>query len=140
MHAGWPYLAGVDYRPGLFDGPLPGTPKVTDDSLAQLIGDRTIDVVVIAHMNVMYTDQESLRSYPIAVPGETSAQVYERSLRRTVELLDATSKSQVVQRKDIKRMVSTPNSVMPEGFELLPEKDLSDLLAFLTQPVAAPAK
>jgi hypothetical protein len=29
---------------------------------------------------------------------------------------------------------------MPEGFELLPEKDLSDLLAFLTQPVATPAK
>jgi hypothetical protein len=29
---------------------------------------------------------------------------------------------------------------MPEGFELLPEKDLGDLLAFITQPVATPAK
>jgi putative membrane-bound dehydrogenase-like protein len=72
--------------------------------------------------------------------GQTISGRLDTESQTTVELLDATGKSQVVQRKDIKRMVSTPNSVMPEGFELLPEKDLSDLLAFLTQPVATPAK
>jgi len=118
MHAGWPYLAGVDYRPGLFDGPLPGTPKVTDDSLAQLIGDRTTDTVVIAHMNVMYTDQESLRSYPVAVAGETSAQVYGQSLRRTVELLAAAGKrviyvTSIPTRGDVPDILACSSPVLP---------------------------
>jgi peptidoglycan/LPS O-acetylase OafA/YrhL len=118
MHAGWPYLAGVEYRPGLFKGELPGTPKGTDDSLAQLISDRTIDAVVIAHMNVMYTDQESLRSYPIAVPGETSAQVYEQALRRTVELLAGAGKrviyvKSIPTRFDVPDILACSSPVLP---------------------------
>jgi putative heme-binding domain-containing protein len=58
----------------------------------------------------------------------------------TVELLDASGKQHDVQRKDIKRMQSQPNSVMPEGFEMLPEKDLTDLLEYLAQPVTGGAK
>ena len=37
-------------------------------------------------------------------------------------------------------MVSQPTSIMPEGFELLPEKELADLLEFLAQPVEAPKR
>ena len=72
--------------------------------------------------------------------GQTISGRLDAETQTTVELLDATGKSQVIQRKDIKRMVSTPNSVMPEGFELLPENDLANLLAFLTQPVAGATK
>jgi len=72
--------------------------------------------------------------------GQTISGRLDAETQTTVELLDATGKSQVIQRKDIKRMVSTSNSVMPEGFELLPEHDLANLLAFLTQPVAGATK
>jgi putative membrane-bound dehydrogenase-like protein len=70
--------------------------------------------------------------------GQTVSGRLDTESQTTVELLDATGKKQVIQRKDIKRMVSTPTSVMPEGFELLSPKDLADLLEFVAQPVEAP--
>jgi putative membrane-bound dehydrogenase-like protein len=69
--------------------------------------------------------------------GQTVSGRLDTESQTTVELLDATGKKQVIQRKNIKRMASTPNSVMPEGFEQLPPKDLADLLEFVAQPVEA---
>jgi hypothetical protein len=69
--------------------------------------------------------------------GETIAGRLDTESQTTVELLDAAGKPQVIQRKDIKRMASQPISIMPEGFELLPPEELSNLLEYLAQPVGA---
>jgi putative heme-binding domain-containing protein len=68
--------------------------------------------------------------------GQTISGRLDTESQTTVELLDAAGKPQVVQRKDIKRMVSQPISIMPEGFELLPPEELSNLLEYIAQPVA----
>jgi uncharacterized protein len=70
--------------------------------------------------------------------GQTLSGRLESESQTTVELLDAAGKQHVVQRKDIKRMAAQATSIMPEGFELLPEKSLVDLLEFLAQPVESP--
>jgi putative heme-binding domain-containing protein len=69
--------------------------------------------------------------------GETVSGRLDTESQTTLELLDAAGKPQVIQRKDIKRMASTPTSIMPEGFELLPERELTDLIEYLAQPVEA---
>jgi putative heme-binding domain-containing protein len=69
--------------------------------------------------------------------GQTVSGRLDTESQTTVELLDATGKKIVIQRKDIKRMQSTPNSVMPEGFEQLDPKDLANLLEYVAQPVEA---
>jgi putative membrane-bound dehydrogenase-like protein len=69
--------------------------------------------------------------------GQTISGRLDTESQTTVELLDAAGKQHVVQRKNIRRMIAQPTSIMPEGFELLPENDLTDLLEFLTQPVEA---
>jgi putative membrane-bound dehydrogenase-like protein len=67
--------------------------------------------------------------------GQTISGRLDAESQTTVELLDAAGKQQVIQRKDIKRMVSQPISIMPEGFEQLPPEELSNLLEFVAQPV-----
>lgn len=52
--------------------------------------------------------------------------------KTAVELLDSEAKKHVVLREDIDEMVGSKLSVMPEGFEKLPEEDLVSLLDFLT--------
>lgn len=69
--------------------------------------------------------------------GQTVSGRLDTESQTTVELLDATGKKLVIQRKNIKRMASTPTSVMPEGFEQLDPKDLADLLEYVAQPVEA---
>lgn len=70
--------------------------------------------------------------------GQTITGRLDNESQATVQLLDAAGKQQIVQRKDIKRMASSGVSVMPEGFEQLPAKELTDLLQFLAQPIATP--
>jgi putative membrane-bound dehydrogenase-like protein len=53
--------------------------------------------------------------------------------RTAVELLDAEGKKHVVLREDIDSLISTKLSLMPEGFEKLPEDELVSLLDFLSQ-------
>jgi putative heme-binding domain-containing protein len=48
-----------------------------------------------------------------------------------VELIDATGKVHELQRKDMRRLLASDLSVMPEGFEQLPPQDLKDLLEYL---------
>ncbi len=52
--------------------------------------------------------------------------------RTTVALLDSEAKTHTVLRDDIDEMAASPLSVMPEGFEKLPEQDVVDLLEFLS--------
>ena len=68
--------------------------------------------------------------------GQTISGRLDTESQTTVEVLDAAGKQQVVQRKDIKRMVSQPISIMPEGFELLPPEELTNLVEYIAQPVA----
>ncbi|HZV03826.1 MAG TPA: PVC-type heme-binding CxxCH protein [Gemmataceae bacterium] len=54
--------------------------------------------------------------------------------KTTIELFDAEGKKQTILRQDIEELVATNKSLMPDGFEkLLSRKDLTNLLAFLTQ-------
>jgi putative membrane-bound dehydrogenase-like protein len=52
--------------------------------------------------------------------------------RTAVELLDSDAKKHVVLREDIENMISSKQSLMPEGFEKIGENDLAALLEFLT--------
>jgi putative membrane-bound dehydrogenase-like protein len=52
--------------------------------------------------------------------------------KTAVELLDSEAKKHVVLREDIGSLISTKQSLMPEGFEKLPADDLVALLDFLT--------
>jgi putative heme-binding domain-containing protein len=52
--------------------------------------------------------------------------------RTVVELLDSDAQKHVIQRDDIESLISSPLSLMPEGFEKLPEEELVSLLDFLT--------
>jgi putative heme-binding domain-containing protein len=60
----------------------------------------------------------------------------ETETQTTVEILDAAGQKHVIQRKDIKEMNASSLSIMPTGFESIPETDLAALLAFLTGPAA----
>lgn len=54
--------------------------------------------------------------------------------KTAIEIIDSEAKTQTLQRDDIDELVSTPKSLMPEGFEKqLKDKDLINLLTFLTQ-------
>lgn len=87
---GWPYLlgAGVEPNPDLF--------KATDEAIAAISSDPTVELVVIAHMFNMYTDPTygKLHTYPL-VPGETAATAYYSALRRTVNRLTDAGKKVV---------------------------------------------
>jgi putative membrane-bound dehydrogenase-like protein len=52
--------------------------------------------------------------------------------RTAVELLDSDAKRHVVLREDIETILSSKQSLMPEGFEKIPADDLVALLDFLT--------
>ena len=54
--------------------------------------------------------------------------------KTSVELLDAEGKTHAIQRDDIRKMETSPKSLMPEGFEKqVPPEAFADLLEFLTQ-------
>ncbi|MFN0066302.1 MAG: hypothetical protein ACKVYV_01580, partial [Limisphaerales bacterium] len=57
----------------------------------------------------------------------------------SVEITDLTGQKHVVQRKDIGKLASSNQSIMPAGFESLGESGLSDLLAYLATSHAGPA-
>ena len=65
--------------------------------------------------------------------GVTYAGRLDAETQTTVEILDVASQKHVVQRKDIASMTAANQSLMPIGFEALPEEDLAALLSFLAQ-------
>ena len=71
--------------------------------------------------------------------GETFSGRLEAETQTSVEILDLTSRKHVVQRKDIASLEASALSIMPVGFEALPEKDLAALLEFLAASDHGPA-
>ncbi len=65
--------------------------------------------------------------------GETYSGRLETETQTTVEVLDAAGQKHVIQRKDIDKLNSSEQSIMPNGFESLPPEDLKALLAYLIQ-------
>jgi putative membrane-bound dehydrogenase-like protein len=54
--------------------------------------------------------------------------------KTAIELFDSEGKKQTILRQDVDRLVASPKSLMPEGFEKqISRKELTDLLEFLTQ-------
>jgi hypothetical protein len=54
--------------------------------------------------------------------------------RTTIEIIDATGKVHAIDRKNVKVLSASEQSVMPEGIEQsIPAADLANLLEFLSQ-------
>lgn len=66
--------------------------------------------------------------------GNTYSGRLEAETQTTVEILDVAAQKHVIQRKDIQSLSASPMSIMPVGFEALPEDDLKGLLEYLAQP------
>ena len=66
--------------------------------------------------------------------GDTFSGRLEAETQTTVEILDVAAQKHVIQRKDIQSLSASPMSIMPIGFEALPEDDLKGLLEYLAQP------
>ena len=66
--------------------------------------------------------------------GEAYSGRLEAETQTTVEILDVSGQKHVIQRKDITSLDSSEMSLMPSGFEALPEDDLKALLEYLGQP------
>ena len=65
--------------------------------------------------------------------GEAFAGRLEAETQTTVEILDTVGQKHVIQRKNIATLQGSPLSIMPVGFEALPEEDLKALLSYLTE-------
>ena len=94
--AGWPYLDGVDWKPGHTPHPgHKGTPANTEAALTSLAGDPEIKVVIIANAYLMYLPADNLRRMG-GPASETGAQAYEAGMRQTVQRLLSSGKKVVV--------------------------------------------
>jgi peptidoglycan/LPS O-acetylase OafA/YrhL len=96
--AGWPHLVGSAYRKDYVPSAKEhvGTPRATEEAFLRITTDPSIDVVVISNMYHYYFTKDLLRSYPNAVPGETTVMAYEAGLRRTVKTLIDAGKQVIV--------------------------------------------
>ena len=63
--------------------------------------------------------------------GESFSGRLEGETQTSVEILDLTGQKHVIQRKDLTSVETSNLSIMPAGFESLPESDLSALLEYL---------
>ena len=75
------------------------------------------------------------RQYTLATTeGQFFVGLLSSETKTSVEILDAEGKTHTVLRENVKKLVSSNKSLMPEGFEKqLPPESLADLLEFLTQ-------
>lgn len=58
----------------------------------------------------------------------------EAESQTTIEILDIAGQKHVIQRDEIASLEVLPQSIMPTGFEAMPEDDLTSLLEYLSQP------
>jgi peptidoglycan/LPS O-acetylase OafA/YrhL len=105
--ASWPNLSGVTFNRGFTAHSPDATPQATEQALAKIASDRSVDTVVISHSSFAWLVQDSLRSYPESAPDETSALAYEAGLRRTVKMMTDAGKA-VVYVKSIPFLYSVP--------------------------------
>jgi putative membrane-bound dehydrogenase-like protein len=103
------------------------------------IGSREPKEILIDILDPNRSVEANYRSWTVSTGDETFAGRLESETQTTVEILDSTGQKHVLQRKDIKQMNSSGMSIMPNGFESLPESDLSALLAYLATPATAAA-
>jgi hypothetical protein len=77
----------------------------------------------------------NFRAYTVATTdGRVLTGLLASESKTAIELLDADAKTVSLPRSDIDQMAASAKSLMPEGFEkTLSEKDLTNLLEFLTQ-------
>jgi len=66
--------------------------------------------------------------------GTTYSGRLEAETQTTVEILDVAAQKHVLQRADIESLEVSQYSIMPTGFEALPEDDLKALVEYLAQP------
>ena len=103
------------------------------------IGSREPKEILIDILDPNRSVEANYRSWIVSTGDETFAGRLESETQTTVEILDSTGQKHVIQRKDIKQMNTNGTSIMPNGFESLPESDLSALLAYLAMPATASA-
>ena len=72
--------------------------------------------------------------------GETLSGRLDAETQTAVEILDLSGTKHSVQRKDIASLESSPLSIMPTGFEQIPESDLAGLLEYLAHSNHPPGK
>jgi len=101
------------------------------------IGSREPKDILIDVLDPNRSVEANYRSWIVSTGDETYAGRLESETQTTVEILDSTGQKHVIQRKDIKQMNTSGTSIMPNGFESLPETDLSALLAYLKTPPTA---
>jgi uncharacterized protein len=103
------------------------------------IGSRDANEILIDILDPNRSVEANYRSWTVSTGDETFAGRLESETQTTVEILDSTGQKHVIQRKDVKQMNTSGISIMPNGFESLPESDLSALLAYLATPATASA-
>jgi len=103
------------------------------------IGSREAKEILIDILDPNRSVEANYRSWTVSTGDETFAGRLESETQTTVEILDSTGQKHVIQRKDIKQMNTSGISIMPNGFESLPESDLSALLAYLATPATETA-
>jgi putative membrane-bound dehydrogenase-like protein len=104
------------------------------------IGSREPKDILIDILDPNRSVEANYRSWIVSTGDETYAGRLESETQTTVEILDSAGQKHIIQRKDIKQMSTSGSSIMPNGFESLPETDLSALLAYLkTPPIASQA-
>jgi putative heme-binding domain-containing protein len=103
------------------------------------IGSREPKEILIDILDPNRSVEANYRSWIVSTGDETYAGRLESETQTTVEILDSTGQKHVIQRKDIKQMNTSGTSIMPNGFESLPESDLSAVLAYLKTPPVASA-
>jgi putative heme-binding domain-containing protein len=79
--------------------------------------------------------EANYRSWSVTTKdGESYSGRLDAETQTSIEILDATSRKHVIQRKDVATLEASALSIMPSGFELLPADDLKGLIEYLTQP------
>jgi uncharacterized protein len=103
------------------------------------VGSREPKEILIDILDPNRSVEANYRSWTVSTGDETFAGRLESETQTTVEILDSTGQKHVIERKEIKQMNTSGMSIMPNGFESLPESDLSALLAYLATPATASA-
>jgi putative heme-binding domain-containing protein len=103
------------------------------------IGSREPKEILIDILDPNRSVEANYRSWIVSTGDETFAGRLKSETQTPVEILDSTGQKHVIQRKDIKQMNTSGTSIMPNGFESLPESDLSALLAYLAVPATEAA-
>jgi len=101
------------------------------------IGSREPKEILVDILDPNRSVEANYRSWTVSTGDETFAGRLESETQTTVEILDSAGLKHVIQRKDIKQMTTSGSSIMPNGFESLPESDLSALLSYLATPAVA---